>query len=59
MPSLPVLAKKNPDGSDIPSWLNKPVADLEPNGHIGLQGKHAGAPIYFRKIRIKSLETAE
>jgi hypothetical protein len=47
--------KKNPDGSDIPPWLSKPAAELPTKGHIGLQGKHAGAPIYFRNIKIKSL----
>jgi hypothetical protein len=46
-------AKKNPDGSDIPPWLSKPKAELPTRGHIGLQGKHAGAPIYFRNVRIK------
>lgn len=48
-------AKKNPDGSDIPPWLSKPMAELPTRGHIGLQGKHAGAPIYFRNLKIKSL----
>jgi hypothetical protein len=48
-------AKKNPDGSNIPPWLSKPVADLPQRGHIGLQGKHGGAPIYFRNMRIKTL----
>lgn len=48
-------AKRNPDGSEIPSWLNKPLADLPTKGYIGLQGKHAGAPIYFRNIRIKEI----
>lgn len=48
-------AEKNPDGSPIPKWLNRPVAELEPKGYIGLQGKHAGAPIFFRNLRIKSL----
>jgi hypothetical protein len=43
----------NPDGSEIPRWLNKPVAKMEPNGYIGLQGKHAGAPVYFRNLRIR------
>ncbi len=47
--------KKNPDGSDIPEWLSKPAASLPLEGHIGLQGKHAGAPIYFRNIKIKEL----
>ena len=48
-------AKKNPDGTDIPPWLSKPLAELATKGHIGLQGKHAGAPIYFRNLKIKSL----
>ncbi|MBN2000565.1 DUF1080 domain-containing protein [candidate division KSB1 bacterium] len=45
----------NPDGTEVPSWLSKPVAELQPNGYIGLQGKHAGAPIFFRNIRIKEI----
>jgi hypothetical protein len=45
----------NPDGSEIPKWLSKPAAEMEPKGHIGLQGKHAGAPIFFRNLKIKSL----
>jgi hypothetical protein len=49
-------AKTNPDGSKIPPWLSNPVASLAPKGQIGLQGKHAGAPIYFRNLRIKSLK---
>ncbi len=49
-------AKKNPDGSDIPSWLNKPMAGLATKGLIGLQGKHGGAPIWFRNVRIKPLD---
>jgi hypothetical protein len=49
-------AKKNPDGSDIPGWLSKPLAELATKGHIGLQGKHGGAPIYFRNLKIKSLD---
>ncbi len=48
-------AKTNPDGSTIPGWLNKPKATLPLKGHVGFQGKHAGAPIYFRNIRIKEL----
>lgn len=48
--------KKNPDGSDIPGWLSKPAATMEPNGFIGLQGKHAGAPVWFRNMRIKQLD---
>jgi len=49
-------AKKNPDGSEIPPWLSKPLAELATKGHIGLQGKHAGAPIYFRNVKIKPLD---
>ncbi len=49
-------AKKNPDGSEIPPWLSKPLADLPLKGHIGLQGKHSGAPIYFRNLKIKEIE---
>ncbi|MBI1374827.1 MAG: DUF1080 domain-containing protein [Phycisphaera sp.] len=47
--------KKNPDGSDIPGWMPKPFAELPLEGHIGFQGKHAGAPIWFRNVRIKEL----
>ncbi len=49
-------AKTNPDGSDIPRWLSKPLAELPTKGKIGLQGKHAGAPIWFRNIKIKELK---
>jgi len=49
-------AKKNPDGSDIPAWLNKPLAELPNKGRVGLQGKHAGAPIFFRNLKIKALD---
>lgn len=53
--SLYTSAKNNPDGSEIPAWLSNPLAGLQLHGHIGFQGKHAGAPIYFRNIRIKEL----
>ena len=49
-------AEKNPDGSEIPEWLSKPKAELPTKGKIGLQGKHAGAPIYFRNLKIKVIE---
>ena len=49
-------AKNNPDGSDIPPWLSKPLSELPTRGRIGFQGKHAGAPIYFRALKIKELE---
>jgi hypothetical protein len=52
-------AKKNPDGSEIPPWLSRPLAELATKGHIGLQGKHAGAPIYFRNVKIKQLQPAQ
>ena len=51
-------AKANPDGSEIPAWLSKPKSELATRGRIGLQGKHAGAPIYFRNIKIKPLDIA-
>ncbi len=54
--SLWTSGKKNPDGSEIPSWLPKPYATLATKGKIGLQGKHAGAPIWFRNIKIKELK---
>jgi len=51
--------EKNPDGSEIPEWLSKPVADLPTHGYIGFQGKHAGASIYFRNLKIKELGAIE
>ncbi len=45
----------NPDGSAKPAWLNQPLQQHPSKGKIGLQGKHAGAPVYFRHLRIKSL----
>ena len=49
-------AEKNPDGSAIPAWLSKPLAELPTHGIIGLQGKHGGAPIYFRNLKVKKLD---
>ena len=54
--SLWTSAKTNPDGSEIPAWLSRPVAELATKGRIGLQGKHAGAPIFFRNIKIKEMK---
>jgi hypothetical protein len=54
--SLWTSAKTNPDGSEIPSWLSKPLSEQPTKGKIGLQGKHAGAPIWFRNIKIKELK---
>lgn len=48
-------AKDNPDGSAVPEWLSTPLADLPTYGHIGLQGKHGDATVWFRNIRIKVL----
>ena len=48
-------SKVNPDGSTVPSWLKKPMSTLALRGHIGLQGKHAGAPIYFRNVKVFKL----
>jgi hypothetical protein len=53
--SLWTSATKNPDGSDIPPWLSTPFAQQPTKGYIGLQGKHAGAPIYFRSVRIMTI----
>ncbi|MCA9431302.1 MAG: DUF1080 domain-containing protein [Candidatus Omnitrophica bacterium] len=49
-------AKTNPDGSEIPGWLSKPVSELPTHGRIGLQGKHAGAPIWFKDLKVKELD---
>ncbi len=48
-------ATENPDGSKIPPWLNRPFSELATKGHIGLQGKHGDATVWFRNVRIKSL----
>lgn len=49
-------ATENPDGSKIPKWLSKPKATLPTKGKIGFQGKHGGANIWFRNMKIKELE---
>jgi hypothetical protein len=46
---------KNPDGSEAPEWLGSPLNVRATKGKIGLQGKHAGAPIWFRNMKIKRL----
>ena len=48
-------AKKNPDGTAIPPWLNRPWADLPAKGFIGLQGKHADATVRFRNVKVRRL----
>ncbi len=52
-------AKVNPDGSKAPPWLSKPPAGLPTKGHIGLQGKHGGAPVWYRNIRLHQLTAEE
>jgi hypothetical protein len=54
--SLYTSAKNNLDGTKAPDWLSNPMATLPLRGHVGFQGKHAGAPIYFRNIMIKELQ---
>lgn len=48
-------ARINPDGSEIPPWLSTPFAELHTFGHIGFQGLHGGADVFYRNIRIKEL----
>jgi hypothetical protein len=48
-------ATKNPDSSDIPAWLSRPLAEMATKGRIGLQGAHGGIPSHFRNIKIKPL----
>ncbi len=45
----------NPDGSEIPSWLPTPFAELPTKGAIGFQGKHGESSVSFRNVRIKIL----
>jgi hypothetical protein len=51
-------ATNNPDGSKIPGWLTgkKSLAQRPTKGYIGLQGKHEGAAIFFRNVKIKTME---
>ena len=53
--SLWTSGKNNPDGSEIPSWMPRPFAELSTAGYVGLQGKHGEATIYFRNIFIREL----
>lgn len=46
---------KTPAGLGIPAKYNKPLAELPPRGHIGLQGKHGESPNWFRNVRIKAI----
>ncbi|MBI5691087.1 MAG: DUF1080 domain-containing protein [Verrucomicrobia bacterium] len=48
---------QNPDGSAIPDWLHgKPWSELPTKGRIGFQGRHAGAGIEFRKIKLLRID---
>jgi endonuclease/exonuclease/phosphatase family metal-dependent hydrolase len=53
--SLWTDAKKLPDGTAIPPWLSRPWAELDTAGKIGFQGRHGGAGVKFRNIRIRPL----
>lgn len=52
--SLWTSGTENPDGSEIPSWLPTPFAELPTKGFIGLQGKHGEASISFRNVKIRN-----
>lgn len=52
--SLWTSGTENPDGTEIPSWLPKPFAELPTKGFIGLQGKHGEASISFRNVKIRN-----
>jgi hypothetical protein len=47
--------KTNPDGSEIPNGCINRCPNYPQKDYIGLQGKHAGAPVWFRNIRIREL----
>ncbi len=51
--------KKNPDGSPIPGWMPRPLAEMATKGHIGLQGEHGGVPTHYRNIKIKAISNKE
>ncbi len=48
-----------PDGTEIPDWMPKPWSEAATRGHIGLQGKHAEAPIEFRNLSIRPINAVE
>jgi hypothetical protein len=49
------FANINPDESEIPPSLSKPASRLPLKECIGLQGKHAGAPVHFENIKSKDM----
>jgi hypothetical protein len=46
----------NPDGSGIPSFEPRPLAEMATKGRIGLQGAHGGIPTHFRNLKIHPIE---
>ena len=49
-------SKLNPDTSEMPKWLQgKPWSEMPFKGRIGFQGRHAGAGIEFRKVKLLRL----
>lgn len=50
-----ISGTQNPDGTEIPSWLPTPYAELPTKGYLGLQGKHGESGIWFRNIKIMKL----
>jgi hypothetical protein len=49
--------KVNPDGSAIPDFEPRPLADMPVKGRIGLQGAHGGIPAHFRNIKIRPINS--
>lgn len=49
-------ATHNPDGTKRPRHLSTALSEQPTKGRIGLQGKHGGAPIGFRNVKIKALD---
>lgn len=48
--------KLNPDGSEKPKWLQgEPWSEMPRKGRIGFQGRHAGAGIEFRNLKLLRL----
>lgn len=48
----------NPDGTKIPAWLvdTTPKSQKPTKGKIGFQGRHAGAAIFFKNMKVKRLD---
>jgi len=50
-----ISGTENPDGTEIPEWLPTPLAELPTKGYIGLQGKHGDATVWFKNVKIRSV----